>query len=457
MNYLSSQTMAAPPIRQPLPMNESTTAHDGDILIVDDIADNIRLLSSVLKQRGYKVRMALNGQMALTAAQTVPPDLILLDINMPGLNGYEVCDRLKQDDTTRAIPVIFLSAIDDVLDKVKAFQIGAVDYVTKPFQFEEILARIQTQLTIRSLQAQLQTQNAQLQQALNDLQQTQSQLIQREKMASVGQLVAGVAHEINNPISFIAGNLAPASEYIHSLLNLITLYQQEYPNPSKSIQDAIDHIDLDFVMSDLQKLMGSLQTGVDRVRNVILALRSFSRLGESDIKPVDLHEGIDSVLLVLHHRLMGNGDRPVITVEKSYAQLPLVTCYASQINQVFLKLLENAIEALDTKYGKHQTDPNATPSTLPPTIHITTELATPTTVRIRVKDNGIGISDEAQQRLFTPFYTTKPVGQGTGLGLSTSYQIVVERHQGTLTCTSTPNEGSEFTLELPINVLAVAD
>ncbi len=447
-NYTSSQNHLLSPFppQQPLSTDDPMLTQNGDILIVDDIADNIRLLSSVLKQRGYNVRMALNGQMALTAAQALPPDLILLDINMPGLSGYEVCEQLKQDDATRMIPVIFLSAIDDVLDKVKAFQIGAVDYVTKPFQFEEILARIQTQLTIRTLQTQFQAQNAQLQKTLDDLKQAQAQLVQREKMASVGKLVAGVAHEINNPISFIAGNLAPASDYIHSLLSLVRLYQQEYPNPTQPIQQAIQEIDLDFVMSDLQKLMGSVQTGVDRVRNVILALRIFSRLGESDIKAVNLHEGIDSVLLVLHHRCIAEDDRPAIRITKSYGELPLVTCYASQINQVFLNLLENAIDALDAKVRQGLTGDT------PLQIWITTELTSDATVRIRIQDNGVGIDEQVKPQLFDPFFSTKSVGQG--LGLSTSYQIVVERHRGKLTYKSHPDQGTEFTIEIPVNLAA---
>lgn len=418
----------------------------GDILIVDDVTDNIRLLSSVLKQHGHRVRMAVSGQMALTSAMTLPPDLILLDINMPGMNGYEVCQRLKAHESTRSVPVIFLSAMDDVLDKVKAFQAGAVDYVTKPFQTEEILARVQTHLTIRALQTRLQAQNIQLRATVEELQQTQAQLVQQEKMASVGQLVAGVAHEINNPISFIAGNLQPAKEYVQSLVNLVKLYQQEYPQPSPQIQRAIQDLDLEFLMSDLQKLMGSLQTGVDRIRNVILALRIFSRLGESDIKPVNLHEGIDSVLLVLHHRLLGEGDRPAIAITKSYDELPLVTCYASQMNQVFLNLINNAIEAIERACQQGLGNQRR------PQIWVTTERVNNTTVRIRIKDNGIGVSADVKSRLFDPFFTTKPTSQGVGLGLSTSYQIVVERHKGSLTYESIPGEYTEFIVEIPISL-----
>jgi signal transduction histidine kinase len=422
-----------------------TRGSKADILIVDDTPDNIRFLSSMLMEQGYNVRKALSGRMALTAAQTLPPDLILLDINMPGMNGYEVCQQLKEYEQTRSVPVIFLSALDDVLDKVKAFQAGGIDYISKPFQLEEVLIRIQTQLTIRNLQLQLQEQNTQLQQALTDLKKTQAQLIQREKMVSLGQLVAGIAHEINNPISFISGNLGPANRYINDLLSIIKLYQKEYPIPTLSIQKLIQNVDLNFLVLDLQKLMGSMQTGVDRIRAIILALRIFSRLDESDIKAVDIHEGINSTLLLLQYRLRQDQKHLEIQVIKNYGTLPLITCYASQMNQVFLNLLNNAIDALELKLEYNP------PKSFNPIIWISTELSDRHTIIIRIKDNGTGISEEMQSHLFEPFFTTKPVGRGLGLGLLTSYQLVVDKHKGQLTCHSSPGQGAEFMIEIPIN------
>jgi signal transduction histidine kinase len=422
-----------------------TRGSKADILIVDDTPDNIRFLSSMLMEQGYNVRKALSGRMALTAAQTLPPDLILLDINMPGMNGYEVCQELKEHEQTRSVPVIFLSALDDVLDKVKAFQVGGIDYISKPFQLEEVLVRIQTQLTIRNLQLQLQEQNTQLQQALTDLKKTQAQLIQREKMVSLGQLVAGIAHEINNPISFISGNLGPANQYINDLLSIINLYQKEYPTPTSSIQRLIQNVDLNFLILDLQKLMGSMRTGVDRIRAIILALRIFSRLDESDIKAVDIHEGINSTLLLLQYRLRHDQKHLEIQVIKNYGTLPLVTCYASQMNQVFLNLLNNAIDALELKLERN------VDQSFNPIIWISTELSDRHTIIIRIKDNGAGISKELQSHLFEPFFTTKPVGRGLGLGLLASYQLVVEKHKGQLTCHSSPEQGAEFVIEIPIN------
>jgi signal transduction histidine kinase len=419
-----------------------------DILIVDDTPHNIRFLSAMLMEQGYNVRKALDGQMALTAVETVAPDLILLDINMPGMNGYEVCKRLKENPQTSAIPIIFLSALDDVVDKVRGFQLGASDYITKPFQFEEVLVRLQTQLTIRALQTQLETQNEQLQQALSNLKSAQTQLVQKEKMIGLGQLVAGVAHEINNPISFISGNLAPARRYIQDLFDLITLYQQEYPLPTPRIQKAIETIDLNFLTADLQKLIGSMQNGVERIRNVILALRIFSRLDESDIKTVNIHEGIESTLVLLQHRLNASEHRREIQVIRNYGKLPLINCYASQVNQVFLNLLNNAIDALSLGSGELIESPSN------PTIWITTETTLSNSIIIRIKDNGVGIPESVRSRLFDPFFTTKPVGEGMGLGLSTSYQIIVERHQGRLTCQSLAGQGAEFIVEIPIYLSA---
>ena len=431
--------------------SDSANIFKADILIVDDTPDNIRFLSSLLLEQGYNVRKSINGQMALTAAKTLPPDLILLDINMLGMNGYEVCERLKEDVQTSSVPVIFLSALDDVLDKVKAFQVGGVDYITKPFQIEEVLVRIQNQLTIQSLQTQLKAQNTQLQQALGNLKKAQAQLVQKEKMIGLGQLAAGMAHEINNSIGFISSNLAPARQYIQDLLKLVYLYQEEYPNPTLPIQTAIQEIDLDFLNSDIQKLVGSMQTGVERICTMLLALRIFSRLNESDIKAVDIHEGLNSTLLLLQHRFRGEGKRPEIKIIKKYGNLPLVTCYASQLNQVFLNLLNNAIDALESGIGQEFSESSS------PTIWISTEFSAWETIIIRIKDNGVGIPEEMRSRLFDPFFTTKPVGKGSGLGLLTSYEIVVEKHKGQLTCHSFPAQGAEFTIEIPVRLIKATE
>ncbi|OLP18411.1 hybrid sensor histidine kinase/response regulator [Leptolyngbya sp. 'hensonii'] len=439
---------------------------EADILVVDDMPDNIRFLSTLLGEQGYGVRKALNGQMALTAVKAALPDLILLDITMPGMNGYEVCQQLKADPETEGIPVIFLSALDDVLDKVRAFRLGAVDYITKPFQFEEVLARLNTQLALKKLQTQLKQQNKKLTQALQELKQAQTELIQREKMVGLGNLVAGVTHEINNPINFISGNLQPARDYMHALLDLVQRYQQECPHPSAFLQEAIEQVDLPYLAADLPKLMDSMQAGADRIRSIVLALRIFSRLGEAELKSVNLHEGLESTLLLLQHRLKGDQTRPDIKVIRNYGNLPMVTCYASQLNQVFLNLLTNAIDAIDVMMANGKVDAGnqafvepaipeissrAGDHPMPPyTIVIQTQLMPDAKVQIGIRDNGVGIPEAMQAHLFDPFFTTKPVGQGLGLGLATSYQII-ERHGGRLICQSQPDRGTEFMIEIPLS------
>ena len=410
-----------------------------DILIVDDTIENIQFLASLLVEQGYSVRKALSGSMALQSVQADPPGLILLDINMPEMSGYDVCRSLKQDPDFKKIPIIFLSALDNTADKVQAFRVGGSDYITKPFQLEEVIARIENQLALQRAQNSLVVQNLQLQSVLEQLRQTHLQLLQQEKMASIGQLAAGMAHEINNPLSFIAGNLSPAREYIGTLFQLLNLYQAACPNPPESIQALLAEIDLDFVSRDFQSLVDAMQHGVDRIQSIILALRIFSRLGEAEIKSVNLHDGLDSTLLLLNQLLI----RWQIRIIKDYGDLPLVMCHASQINQVFFNLLNNAIDAIviRLKQGKL---PEA------PTIWISTERSSYTTVKIRIRDNGIGIPQSMQHRLFDPFFTTKSVGEGVGLNLTSSHQIIVDNHHGQLTVTSTEGAGSEFCIELPI-------
>lgn len=225
-----------------------------DILVVDDVPDNIRLLSTMLLDQGYSVRKALNGQMALTAAQLVSPNLILLDINMPEMNGYEVCKRFKENPQTHSIPVIFLSALDDVFDKVQAFQVGGVDFITKLFYFEEVLVRIKTQLTIQNLQSQLRTQNAQLQQALNKLQKAQA-FMQKQNMVSSGQLVEEATNETNKNNNFNSGNLTSIYKHIQPLINIISTYQNTEQNPTLAVKQALEEVDLDLIVSELKKLV----------------------------------------------------------------------------------------------------------------------------------------------------------------------------------------------------------
>ncbi|HLO87103.1 MAG TPA: MHYT domain-containing protein [Nostocaceae cyanobacterium] len=324
----------------------------------------------------------------------------------------------------------------------------------------------------QKIEDRLQAQTKQLEQALAVLKQAQTHLVQSEKMSGLGQIVAGVAHEINNPTTFIQGNLRYAIEYTQSLVGLIKLYQQEYPSPNPAIQVEIQAIDLDYLVEDLKNIFQSMQVGCKRINEIVLSLRNFSRLDEAVLKLVNIHEGIDSTLMILSHRLKAQAQRPEIKIIKEYSQLPPVECYAGPLNQVFINILNNAIDALEDSYHQqmqelsvketaqilvthHQIPSNWSKKSnenLPwPNleIHISTQLIDHDWIAISIIDNGKGMNEDVRAKLFDPFFTTKPVGKGTGLGLSISYQVVVEKHGGKLECFSAPEEGAEFVITIP--------
>lgn len=399
------------------------------ILIVDDIPTNIKVLVDLLDESGLNIAVAKSGEAALEKVHKVAPDLILLDVMMPGIDGFETCQRLKADARTREIPIIFMTALADPVDKVRGLQLGAVDYVTKPIHQEEVLARIKVHL---------------------DLRQARLKLVQEEKLASLGQLVAGLAHEINNPVNFIYGNLAYVRRYSHELLEAVKLYESQCSTPTPAIQAFLEQVDLSFIQIDLPKLLASIEGGTRRIQELIQSLRTFSRLDEAGYKAVNLHEGIDSALMLLGHRLQTKLSYPAITVTREYGQLPLVKCYAGELNQVFMHLLTNAIDAIEDKLNQWTLVQHPDLSAYIPNIHLQTTLAADQQqIAIQIADNGMGMSEMVQQRLFDPFFTTKAIGRGTGLGLAIVHQIVVEKHRGTLRVKSTPEQGTELIVSIP--------
>ncbi|NEQ78383.1 MAG: response regulator [Okeania sp. SIO2C9] len=454
-------------------MNYSlTNSEHGSILVVDDTPANLQLLINLLSKKGYTVRPMPSGKLALQGIHLDYPDLILLDIQMPDMDGYEVCNHLKVDPRTQNIPVIFISALDDIFDKIKAFQVGGIDYITKPFHAEEVFARVKTHITLYRLQKQLQEKtedqdrelqeknrileqmiehlektNQKLKKRMEELQKAQLQLVQSEKMSTLGQLVAGVAHEINNPIGFIEGNIRYALEYVENLIHLVTLYQNKSSTPHAEIQEYIEDMDMDFLIEDFPKAIASMKTGVERIRNISNALRTFSRKDNDQKVSFNIHDGIDSTLLILKHRIKDNGEHPAIEIIREYGELPEINCFPGKLNQVFMNIIANSIDALEeSNVGRTFEEIEARHNR----IIITTEIDSENQqIIIRIKDNGMGMTEQVKQKIFDHLFTTKGVGKGTGLGLSISRQIVEEKHGGKLTCNSSLGEGTEFVIALP--------
>lgn len=402
-------TATPQPLDQDLALLPQALAHQA-VLVVDQVATHADLSAD------HRHQLLSQGVQSLVALQVLPRS---------GPRGYLVCLH---------------------------------HYQAHPWEQHEIelLGDIANQLAIAIEQATLYDQSrhaaqqaidqaAALERTLADLRRTQAQLIQSEKLSSLGQLVAGVAHEINNPVNFIYGNLIHAEDYIADLVALMTLYRERYPVADAVIQAKAKAIDVEFLLNDLPKLLNSMKVGADRISEIVKSLRLFSRLDEAAIKAVDLHEGLESTLTILQNRLKGKPDRPEIVVERHYGQLPPVECFASQLNQVFMNLISNAIDALEDAMvispGDHQ-----------PCIRLKTTVPKANVVAVHIIDNGTGIPDQGRDRIFDPFYTTKPPGHGTGLGLSISHQIVTEKHRGRLQCFSTPGQGTEFVITLPVQL-----
>ena len=467
----------------------------GTILVVDDTPANLRLLIGILTEKGYKVRPAPTGELALSAARGMPPDLILLDIMMPGIDGYEVCKQLKLDEITKDIPVIFISAISDIVDKVKGFAVGGVDYITKPFHVEEVLARVETHLSICYLERSLKTKNEELSQALHQLKSTQSHLIQSEKMVALGQLIAGVAHELNTPLGairssignitdFLTKNLEQLPQFFKTLSpqrqdDFFTLLQtslrqtqtnslssKEKRQLKRALQQQIAALGIEnadsiastlvslgveeniepflpllndpnreailrvaYQLISVQKSAQTIVTATDRSAKVVFALRSYARYDNSTEKlEANIIDGIETVLTLYQNQF-----KQGVEVIRNYGNLPSIQCYPDELNQVWINLIHNAIQAMDNKgtltINAHQDKEN---------------------ILVSITDSGKGIPPEILQKIFEPFFTTKPTGEGSGLGLDIVKRIM-EKHHGKIEVESIPGK-TTFIVSLPIKL-----
>jgi signal transduction histidine kinase len=367
-------------------------------------------------------------------------DLNDLNINLNGI-PLEWQNFLKAVDETYVQYDTEYRMIERLLD------LSSEELLQANNQLREMLTNVERKVAERT--AELIKTNGDLEQALTDLQQMQVHLIQAEKMSSLGQLIAGIAHEINNPVNFIHGNLSHLHNYVINLLAFVELIQESLEKITPELESKAEEIDLEFIKIDLPKIIKSMEVGTHRIREIVLSLRNFSHIDEAELKPIDIHQGIEDTLLILGHRIkpQKNASSPRIQIVKQYGDLPLVNCYAGQLNQVFLNILVNAIDAIDEATSGQTSNI----FDRQPCIKIQTQVIDDNHVEIAIADNGSGIPEAIQPQIFNPFFTTKPVGKGTGMGMAISYQIITEKHKGRLTCVSSLGKGTEFIIHIPIN------
>lgn len=419
-----------------------------NILVVDDKPDNLRLLSNILIAEGYKVRKVLNGRLALDAAKLDPPDLILLDIMMPDPDGYQVCQALKENAITQEIPIIFLSALNTVADKVKAFTMGGVDYITKPFQQEEVLARVKTHLQIRHLNVSLQAQNlrlaeevqqrqqveAELTKTLRELRETQAQMVMKEKLASLGALMAGIAHELRNPLNFV-------NNYAEGSIELLDELVEQFDSHSSSLEVEWQ-AELQEILDEIRGNAQAIHQHGQRAEQVIANMMQHVRTDQNSGQPFDLNGLVQESLALSYHNRKAQSSAFEVAIQTDYdPTLPPITGSASDLSRALINLIDNAFYAVLQQQQRLGSE-------FVPQLWITTRNDVHQ-VTITIRDNGTGIAPSIQAKIFDPFFTTK-ANDGTGLGLSISYDIIVGQHRGTLVLNSTPNDFTEFTIALPV-------
>jgi two-component system, NtrC family, sensor kinase len=409
---------------------QSADKKNMSILIVDDEPRNIQLLGNVLRDEAYQIEFATSGEEALEWVDNKKFDLVLLDIMMPGMDGIEVCRKIKANEKNRLLPIIFLTAKTDEGSVIKGFKVGAIDYIAKPFNIYELLARVETHLNLKHEQNKLKAANHKLEAQHKKLKDTQTQLIQSEKMASLGILVAGIAHEINNPANFVSVGSKNLKKYTDELKNFI--FQLAGDDMTSNIEEALNEKFL-----PLFNNLDAMNEGTQRIKNIVKDLRTFSRLEEDEQKKVSVIEGLNATL-----PLAGATYKREVTFITDFSVDPVIECWPAQLNQVFLNLIINGCQAI---IEKKKTDPSLEGKLVISTFIQDQQLA------IRFSDNGCGMAEESKEQIFDPFFTTKKVGEGTGLGLSISFGII-EKHKGSLIVESSSLKGTSILLILPIKL-----
>ncbi|NMG58618.1 response regulator [Geitlerinema sp. P-1104] len=414
------------------------------ILVIDDEITTQLVLQDLLEGEGHDVLMADDGQQGWELASQHGPNLIICDWMMPKINGVDLCRQVKAEPQLEATFFILLTAREHLDDRVCGLNAGADDFISKPIETEELLARVRSGLRLNHL-------NQQLTQSLHDLQAAQVQLVQSEKMSSLGRLVGGVAHEINNPISFIYGNLSHIKEYTRDISHLIQQIRSDENFSRDQLLGALEDIDFDFVMADLENMLGSMKEGSERIREIVIALREFSSQERSGIHKIDLHHALDLAFSMLQPRLHNaQGRISVMPIEKQYGELPNIEGDIGLINQALFNILENSLDAILRRSQACQQDENWTPK-----LAISTRSLDSCWVEVEIVDNGVGIDTNLNGKIFDPFFTTKPVGQGKGLGLAVAYQIIVQQHHGQLSYDSQLHQGTHFFMRLPVSQASI--
>ena len=424
------------------------------VLVVDDNPQNLQILGSILKKSGYRTALAKDGPQALSFALKKPPDIILLDVMMPGMDGFEVCRRLKARQETAAIPVVFITAMTETESKLQGFKAGGTDYIAKPFAHQEVLARVDNIVQRVRFEAELKASKEALEEAnenlerkveerTRELRRMQSQLVLQEKMASIGQLAAGIAHELNNPVNFVYTNFHTLRENVSDFAEILKAYRDlakkleasgKFEDETVALKEKEEAAHLDFVLEDMDDLFEETLQGFERISWIVQSMLDFSRADPSGgVSSFDLNKAVADTLVIARNEYKYHA-----RVKQEPGELPGITCVPQQIHMVLLNLLVNASQALKARKSDEEG------------LIVVKTWHEGTDVYCEISDNGPGIPEALQNRIFEPFFTTKDVGEGTGLGLSISYDIVVHKHGGSLTVASSPGEGTTFVVRLPV-------